>query len=84
MKYIFSFLLCFCINSNGNGQPVEMHGQLKVAGTKVLDKNNDTFALHGMSFGWSCFHPRFYTAGSCSIHLHKDWNCNVVSVRHWV
>jgi len=30
-----------------------------------------------MSFGWSCFHPRFYTAGAVKT-LAKDWNCNVV------
>ncbi|MEO8768571.1 MAG: glycoside hydrolase family 5 protein [Ferruginibacter sp.] len=77
MKYIFLSLLCFCMAANGHAQPVKKHGQLKVAGTKLLDKNNDRIALHGMSFGWSCFHPRFYTAGTVE-WLHKDWNCNVV------
>ena len=30
-----------------------------------------------MSFGWSCFHPKFYTAGAVNT-LAKDWNCSVV------
>jgi endoglucanase len=56
---------------------VNKHGQLKVVGTKLLDKNDAPIALHGMSFGWSCFHPRFYTGGAVA-WLHTDWNCNVV------
>jgi endoglucanase len=30
-----------------------------------------------MSFGWSCFHPRFYTAGTVKT-LVNDWHCNVI------
>ena len=58
-------------------QPVKKHGQLKVEGTKLVDKNATPIVLRGVSFGWSCFHPRFYTKGAVE-WLHKDWNCNVV------
>ncbi len=58
-------------------QPVATHGPLKVEGTKLLDKNNQPVALHGMSFGWHNWWPRFYNAGAVS-WLHKDWNCSVV------
>lgn len=58
-------------------QPVKIHGQLRVEGTQLVDENNRPYALHGMSFGWSCFHPRFYTAGTVD-WLYKDWNCSVV------
>jgi len=77
MKYIFSLLVCCCMMSSCKTQPVHKHGQLKVEGTKLVDKDGNPIALHGMSFGWSTFHPRFYTAGAVK-WLYKDWNCNVV------
>ncbi|MEO7490500.1 MAG: glycoside hydrolase family 5 protein, partial [Ferruginibacter sp.] len=45
-------------------QPVKIHGQLKVEGTQLVDQNSQPVVLNGMSFGWSCFHPRFYTASA--------------------
>jgi len=77
MNYVFSLVISFCIAPYCNAQPVKKHGQLKVIGTKLLDKNDVPIALHGMSFGWSCFHPRFYTAGTVA-WLYQDWNCNVI------
>jgi len=59
------------------GQPVKIHGRLKVEGTRLLDGNNHPYALRGMSFGWSCFWPRFYNAGAVD-WLYKDWNCSVL------
>lgn len=59
------------------GQPVKMHGRLKVEGTRLVDENNHPYALRGMSFGWSCFWPRFYNAGTVD-WLYKDWNCSVL------
>ena len=76
MKFLFTLCLLGFVFF-GATQPVKNHGQLKVQGTKLLDEKGNAVALHGMSFGWSCFHPRFYTAGSVA-WLHKDWNCNVV------
>lgn len=34
-------------------------------------------AVYGMSFGWCCFHSRFYTAGEVDT-LVKDWNSTVM------
>jgi endoglucanase len=62
---------------NTKAQPVQQHGKLKVVGTQLTNQHNQPVVLNGMSFGWSCFHPRFYTAGAVQ-WLHKDWNCNVV------
>ena len=59
------------------GQPVKVHGRLKVAGTQLMDEHNQPYALHGMSFGWSNWWPRFYNAGVVD-WLYKDWNCSVV------
>lgn len=76
MRYrLFAFLFLFSCLSQA--QPVKEHGGLHVQNVQLLDKNNKPVALHGMSFGWSCFHPRFYTAGA--VHdLVTDWHCNVI------
>ncbi len=58
-------------------QPVKQYGQLKVTGTQLTSSKGEPVVLRGMSFGWSCFHPRFYTAGAVAT-LHKDWGCTVV------
>lgn len=77
MKLIFVFLLASIAYITVNAQAVKKHGQLKVVGTQLTDANNAPVVLNGVSFGWSCFHPRFYTAGAVST-LAKDWNCSVV------
>ena len=77
MKQITIALLCFCSAYFGYAQSVKKHGQLKVQGTQLTDQYNQPVVLNGMSFGWSCFHPRFYTAAAVR-WLHKDWKCNVV------
>ena len=77
MKMFIIIFACLISVYNGNAQPVKIHGQLSVKGTQLVDKNNTPYVLNGMSFGWSCFHPRFYTAAAVR-WLHKDWKCNVV------
>ena len=76
-KLIFVCLFTSSVILTINAQPVKMYGQLKVVGTQLTSANNTPVVLNGMSFGWSCFHPRFYTAGAVST-LAKDWNCSVV------
>lgn len=75
-KYLL-FLLCTVMHLIAITQPVKNHGFLKVVGTQLMDEHNQPMVLNGMSFGWSCFHPRFYTAGAVK-ELYKEWNCNVV------
>ena len=77
MKSILLFISAVFLIFTGNAQPVKQHGQLKVTGTQLMDEHNQPFVLNGMSFGWSSFHPRFYTAGAVK-ELYKEWNCNVV------
>lgn len=75
MRYCFFLLLLSAYHLYA--QPVKEHGNLHVQNIQLLDKNNKPVALHGMSFGWSCFHPRFYTAGA--VHdLVTNWRCNVI------
>lgn len=77
MKPLSIVLICICIIINTNAQPVKIHGQLKVTGSQLMNQHNQPVVLNGMSFGWSCFHPRFYTAAATK-WLHKDWKCSVV------
>lgn len=77
MKKIVFVVMVFCACATVLAQPVQQHGQLKVKGSQLVDKNEAPVALHGMSFGWSCFHPRFYTAGAVKT-LANDWKCTVV------
>ncbi|HEY4787888.1 MAG TPA: glycoside hydrolase family 5 protein, partial [Bacteroidales bacterium] len=77
-KKILVFLP-FIILSNGLifSQPVKEHGQLWVDGTKLKDKNGKVTVLHGMSYGWHNWWPRFYNAGTVK-WLHEDWGCDLL------
>jgi endoglucanase len=77
MKNTILFVLFMAVFMMAVGQPVKIHGHLKVEGTRLLDENNHPYALRGMSFGWSCFWPRFYNSGTVD-WLYKDWNCSVL------
>jgi endoglucanase len=76
-KIIFIGLLSCGLNPLVTAQPVKIHGNLKVEGTKLKDERGNVMVLQGMSFGWHNFWPRFYNAGAVE-WLHKDWKCNVV------
>lgn len=77
MKKITITFICIFLVYYGIAQPVKTYGQLKVTGSQLMDQNNQPLVLNGMSFGWSCFHSRFYTAAAVK-WLYKDWKCNVV------
>jgi endoglucanase len=78
MKKVTAILvLCVALMATVSAQSVKKHGQLRVVGTQLTDQHQQPVVLRGMSFGWSCFHPRFYTAGAVQT-LVKDWNCNVI------
>jgi len=68
-------LIIFCLAVSA--QPVKVHGQLKVVGTKLIDAQGQPLVLRGMSLGWHNLWPRFYNAGVVKT-LYKDWNCSVV------
>jgi endoglucanase len=73
---VIATLILFSV-ANINAQPVKIHGQLKVEGTKLVDKNGKPVVLRGMSFGWHNWWPRFYNAGAVK-WLHDDWKCTVL------
>lgn len=72
---ITGLLLLSCIVITA--QPVKEHGQLKVSGTKLIDKTGKPVVLRGVSFGWHNWWPRFYNAGAVK-WLHDDWKATVV------
>lgn len=72
---IFLLILLFSIVSNA--QFVKNHGQLKVEGTQLVDKNSKPIMLRGMSYGWHSLWPRFYNKESVK-WLKDDFKCNVV------
>lgn len=57
--------------------PVERHGKLKVKGTVLTDEKGDTVQLKGVSMGWHCLWPRFYTQSTVE-RLASDWGAQVV------
>ena len=56
---------------------VEKHGQLSVKGNRIVDKNGDPVALHGMCLYWSQWKGQFYNY-NCVQWLRDDWKCTVV------
>ncbi|HEX8428480.1 glycoside hydrolase family 5 protein [Hymenobacter sp.] len=56
---------------------VKRHGQLRVEGTQLVDKDGKPVVLRGLSFGWHSMWPRFYTEETVA-WLKDDFNCNVV------
>lgn len=71
-KYILA-IACLC--------SIALHAQsvsaLQVIGTQLSDSTGQPARLYGMSLGWSCFHPRFYTDETVQ-WLKSDWKVNVV------
>ena len=77
MKVVFSIVFLITIFFTSNAQIVKLHGQLKVTGTKLVDAKDKEVVLHGMSFGWHNWWPRFYNANA--VHeLAIKWNCTVI------
>jgi len=77
MKFKIILLLSLFSFSFSNAQFVQHHGQLKVIGTQLVDKNGEAIVLRGMSFGWHSFWPRFYNERAVN-WLKNDFKCNVV------
>lgn len=70
-------LAALLISLSGLAQGVELHGQLSVKGTQLVDKTGQHIMLRGVSYGWHSFWPRFYNQKSVK-WLKDDWNVNIV------
>jgi len=73
--------LCLGLTFVGHAQQtaVERHGQLRVQGNRIVDKNGQPVVLRGMSLFWSQWMGRFYNTNVVK-WLRDDWRCTVVRV----
>ena len=70
---LFTFLVWMA-----NGQtPVSENGFLGVQGVHLVNQQGQPVALHGVSYGWHNFWPRFYNPASVN-WLAEDWHVSVV------
>jgi len=77
MKRIIFVIFAAWISISVYAGQVSKHGQLKVQGVHLVDKNNQPVVLRGVSFGWSNWYGKFYT-GQTIDWLVSDWKCSVV------
>lgn len=68
---------CLFASARLNAQPVVLHGNLSVQGTKLTDQHGNITVLNGVSFGWHNWWPRFYNKETVK-WLATDWKCSVV------
>ncbi|MFP4014262.1 MAG: glycoside hydrolase family 5 protein, partial [Chitinispirillaceae bacterium] len=61
----------------GGKTPVQIHGQLRVEGNKIVDQHGDPTQLRGMSFFWSQWQGQYYNKRAVN-WLVKDWKVTVV------
>lgn len=74
-KIILLLIALSC--SMANAQFVQKHGQLSVKGTQLVDKNQNSIVLRGVSLGWHSIWPRFYNEKTVA-WLKKDFDCTIV------
>jgi len=58
---------------------VDIYGQLRVDGNKIVDKNGAPILLRGMSLFWSQWMGKYYNY-DCVKWLRDDWKCTVVRI----
>ena len=56
---------------------VGKHGQLRVQGNRIVDKNGAAVQLRGMSLYWSQWIPKYYNAATIQ-WLRDDWKITVI------
>jgi endoglucanase len=77
MKKLFFALSLLAVYFNLHAQLAKPCEPLKITGTKLTDSKGNLVALHGMSFGWHNWWPRFYNAGA--VHeLVNVWHANII------
>lgn len=78
---LFSKTIAACSSEPDNESKeksfVDVNGWLSVQGSRMVNQQGETVALHGVSFGWHNWWPRFYNKGTVR-WLVTDWHCTVV------
>lgn len=65
------------------GLPVEQHGQLRVNGNHIVDKNNNIYQLRGLSTHGIAWFPDIITKEAFK-SLRDDWNVNSIRLAMYV
>lgn len=80
---VWSFLaLCLSASYALAQTPVQKHGDLRISGKHIVDKNGAVTSLAGPSFFWSNTgwgQDRFYTRGAVETFA-RDWKAGIVRV----
>lgn len=63
--------------------PVEIHGQLSVSGTNIVDKNGNVFQLRGVSTHGIGWFPEAVSQNNFKV-LRDDWGCNAVRLAMYI
>jgi len=78
LSFVFAIVLSFYSPAYAqDSTAVEKHGQLRIQGNKMVDKNGIPVILRGMCLYWSQWKGQFYNS-ECVDWLINDWNCNIV------
>ena len=75
--FTFMILMLFLVSGSIVAQPVNLHGQLKVVGTQLLNKNNNPIILRGQGHGWHIWWPQYWNANVVK-WLVDDWKCQIL------
>lgn len=79
-KLILGAGLCLFSFASAQGTPVSVHGQLKVQGNKIVNKNGHPVTLHGMSmYAWANQGLQYYTPAAIK-RLVQEWKCTVIRI----
>lgn len=62
---------------NTEGSAAVQVSPLSVQGTQLVNDKGEKVVLHGVSYGWHVFWPRFYNASSVA-YLANEWGAQVV------
>lgn len=77
IRFLAFLLLAFAAIPAAAETAVERHGQLRVEGNRIVDRNGEPVVLRGMSLFWSQWEPQFYNEDAIR-WLRDDWNVHVV------
>lgn len=81
--FVFIFAVLSLSYSSAYAQsPVQKHGDLRISGKHIVDKNGNVTSLAGPSFFWSNTgwgQDRFYTRGAVETFA-RDWNAGIIRV----
>lgn len=75
---ILSLLISVCQPGFAqSSRPVDRHGKLRIECTRMVDEHGRQVQLRGVSMGWHCLWPRFYTSSTVE-KLASDWGADIV------